>query len=470
MNGRAPSAKGGAIDGAGGASPRLTARQLDALARLLIDRAGLEPGLLAGRAFESLVHERVRLAAGGETDRYIELLRDSSEESERLILGIAVPETWLFRYPRSFELLLERLKGTSRSTPHDDAPVWSERPKEPPRRRRPIRLLSIGCANGAEAWSIAATCAHAGLGADEVLVRAVDRSRSVLALAERGELPASALRPDAPAWGAERFARRDGAVVVDPALLALVRFEHAEAQAVAAELVPRSCTAIFFRNVLIYLGAELRRHLLAALAEALADDGLLFLGHADHVAELPAQLRPTKAPHAFAFERRATDAAPTTVRSNPRSPDASATNGPPRSTRAIPTIAPGSASTDPVGASHAPNPRAPDASAATLADARRLADLGRLAEADDVAGALIDRAGVTAEAAELRGLIASARNDHDASQRWLEQAIYLQPDRATSLVQLALLCERGGDARRAAALRVRAARAERRDGDDGGRA
>ena len=84
----------------------------------LVDHTPLEPTLLDGAGFESMVCERVASASGGNVAAYLEVLRSSPGEVDRLIAGVAVGETWLFRYPRSFDLLvevLERLRAQGRS-------------------------------------------------------------------------------------------------------------------------------------------------------------------------------------------------------------------------------------------------------------------------------------------------------------------------------------------------------------------
>ena len=77
--------------------------------RWLEDHTLIEPTLLEGLGFESLVAERVA-TFGGSEPAYIAELASSPDELDRLIAGIAVPETWLFRYPRSYDLLLDFLR------------------------------------------------------------------------------------------------------------------------------------------------------------------------------------------------------------------------------------------------------------------------------------------------------------------------------------------------------------------------
>ena len=81
----------------------------DAVRRWLIEHTTLEPALLEGAGFETLVAERSAAAPGGEAG-YLAALQASPDEVDRLMAGIAVPETWLFRYPLSFALLVAFLE------------------------------------------------------------------------------------------------------------------------------------------------------------------------------------------------------------------------------------------------------------------------------------------------------------------------------------------------------------------------
>jgi cytochrome c-type biogenesis protein CcmH/NrfG len=60
---------------------------------------------------------------------------------------------------------------------------------------------------------------------------------------------------------------------------------------------------------------------------------------------------------------------------------------------------------------------------------------------------------------ELLGMIRMSANDTAGAKRLFEQAVYLEPTRSASLLQLALISERSGDARRAATYWDRARRA-----------
>jgi chemotaxis protein methyltransferase WspC len=100
-----------------------------------------------------------------------------------------------------------------------------------------------------------------------------------------------------------------------------------------------------------------------------------------------------------------------------------------------------------------------------LRAAQTAADHGRLAEALEIAGQVLDRNPVSAQAHYLRGAIHQALGSIAEAQRCFEKAIYLDPAHYQALVHLMLLAQQRGDGATAASYRRRAARcAPKEDG------
>lgn len=97
-----------------------------------------------------------------------------------------------------------------------------------------------------------------------------------------------------------------------------------------------------------------------------------------------------------------------------------------------------------------------------LADARRLADLGQLKEAERDCRDHLAQQPESAEAYFILGLINELTNKHVQAQDYWKRCIYLQPDHYEALCHLALLAETNGDATTSAALKARAARIYKR--------
>lgn len=389
----------------------------------------LEPGLLAADRLAPLVLERRRALGMPSLDDYATRAAADPAERGRLRERITVPETWLFRYPAAFELLREHWATLG--------PGAS------------VRAISVACATGAEPFSIAAAARAAGIPADAAHVLAIDPNPEVLAIARSGHLGRMADRGDLPEWARPWFGITASGVTVADDLRRSVRFEHGSAPEALAGLAPGSFDAVFCRNLGIYLSADGRRAIGRALLALLAPGGLLFLGHAERpsIFGLEHEVQPAPSGEgAFAFMRAATPRPATTTADPSRPPHHRASAGPARPRTA--------ARARPVPASSATSP-APEP---TLADARAAADTGNLARALAIAErrhAMGDR---DAGLLELLGTVHGALGNRDAAERWLRQAVYLNPGHAEALLQLALLADQRGDHEQAHRYRAQAAR------------
>lgn len=401
--------------------------------RWLEEHTPIERSLLDGAGLEMLISERLAELGGGESAYVAELSR-SSDEVDRLLAAVAVPETWLFRYPRSYDLLLEFLRDRLAAGASG------------------VRLLSVGCATGQEAYCMAMTAAHAGWPAERVHVEGVDRNAGFLSVAERGEYGASSVRTEIPAW-AVPFLRRSGErVAVDPGVRGMVRFSRADVTSPGALRGTGPWDAVFCRNLLIYLNVAARERLLEAIGAELAPDGLLFVGHAEQVIRCAVfPLRAVAVPHAFALRpvcgpAPAEGKAGTERRAVARGAARAGSAPERRVTSPVPAAAPAAPGIQ----------RRPDES---MEEARYLADAGRAGEAETMIRGLVSRHGPSAPAMELLGMIRMSVNDREGAKRLFEQAVYLEPGRAGALLQLALISELSGDERRATSYWDRARRA-----------
>lgn len=404
-----------------------------AIRRWLEEHTPIEPSLLDGAGLGMAIADRMEALRAGEPE-YIEALSNSADEVDLLIAAIAVPETWLFRYPRSYELLAGHLQ------------------KRLAEGSASLRMLSIGCATGQEPYCMAMTALHAGWPADRVHVEGVDRNAEFLRAAGVGRYGAASIRTEIPAWAVSFLDRSGDGIGIDTAVRAMVRFTRADVTESVALRGTGPWDVVFCRNLLIYLNAAARDRLLLAICEQLSPGGLLFVGHAEQVMRGTAPLRAVAAPHAFALER-VRDAAPVVAvlpsaarpqRHNTASPRWQMVQQPPSPARV-----------QPPADRRTPTPPGVD----SLDDARTLADSGRGGEAETMIRGIIAHTGPTAPAMELLGMIRMSVNDSESARRLFEQAVYLEPARSTSLLQLALISEQAGDARRAQNYWDRARRA-----------
>ncbi|MBD5654070.1 MAG: hypothetical protein IAI50_02675 [Candidatus Eremiobacteraeota bacterium] len=98
-----------------------------------------------------------------------------------------------------------------------------------------------------------------------------------------------------------------------------------------------------------------------------------------------------------------------------------------------------------------------------LAEATTLADSGRFTEATAICHEHLRRHGSSAAAFFLLGLICDAGDRTADALRYFRKALYLESEHSASLVHLALLLEKNGDAAGARLLRERLARQQSKD-------
>ena len=385
---------------------------------------------LAVATVERAVRERMRATGAGlDYDP-----QPGTPEFDALVDLVVVPESWILRDPAQFDTALRFVQARVAAQPG-----------------RIVRVLSLPCAGGEEPYTLAMLLARAGIGPDACRIDAFDLSHEAIARARAGRYSRNAFRGDDRGLR-ERFFTDDG----DGCLIgAEPRAYVAFGQANLFDLDPRQAGTydlVFCRNLLIYFDAARQARAAACLLALLADDGLLLAGHA----EAPALCR-----HGFGpATPRATSAlrkqgrlrahvVPAAVRARPTAPRAAA---------APPRLAP------PRFASPIVAPPAAPASRDLLADARRHANAGRLAEAEQSCRAALALRADDAEAWFLLGLTAECAGRPQEAERDWRRCVYLDPDHYEALCALALLLEQRGDADAGAVFKRRAARVHARRG------
>ena len=427
------------------------------LTEWLGSRFGLDPEILGLTALDEALQTRSRETGLAEFGAYAEQWRQDESERAALLRRLLVGETWLFREWASFQCLEDWLRGHgSRFSPAE-----------------PLRILSLPCATGEEAWSIAAIVDEAGLDARRARIDAIDINPEALNLARQGYYAQRKLRGQPPErWSRAFELQPDGRLRVTEALRGLVVFAEGNAMDPARLRKRDHYHIIFCRNMLIYMNAAARHQICQTLCGCLKLDGLLFLGHAE-VATPGLGLVRSGIHGAFAWRReREGEAAPVrnvpvlparaTTASQPgiplvRSPGLANRPSLPGHSAPVPRVA--EVPRSPNGIAHAHPPERPALSASRpefdLDALRRLANTGRYeaALADLESPAACES--LDPEVHGLAGIVLGALGRKTQAMARLRQALFLEPNHAESLAHLALLLEEMGDAAGAARLRGR---------------
>jgi chemotaxis protein methyltransferase WspC len=398
----------------------------DAVLALLRERIGLDADALGARIVDDACADARRALAVADDAQLLQRMLDHPAAFTAAAEPFLVPESWFFRADEQFADVVRFAREH--------------------RARRPLRILSLPCASGEEAYSAAIRLLEAGLAPAEIDVLGIDLSENSIARARAGRYRTSALRGHALAepW----LQPCAGGFEVAEVVRQCARFRVGNALADAQLRGPDRFDVVFCRNLLIYLHGDARTALLDQLRAVLAEPGLLLAGHAEVVSTMHAGFQPAPGGSPLTFQARMR--APIVASpAPPRAPDPLPA---PRPARAVASARPPLAETA--------TPPVPDA----LAQARALADAGRLDEALAGCTRWIARHPADSEGFFLLGLLESARGNLEAADQAFVRVLYLDRGHADALDQRIGLAERFGRAAQARELRARASRQrERKD-------
>lgn len=252
----------------------LNDEQLEAILALLAQQTGLP---LFDAYKESCVKRRVaaRIRRSGclDVERYLHLLLEDGGERERLLASLSIHVSQFFRNPSLFETLQTVV-----------LPRLVQRTAD-----RPLRIWNIGCSAGEEPYSLAILLVESygeQAAREQFEILATDIDRKTLAQAEDACYEAEpALRSVSMARRDRFFTEQDGSFTLCPAVRQLVRFRQMDLRQVGS--YPQA-DLVLCRNTLIYFNRPAQEKILQALADILAQDGILVLGKSE---SMPAPLR-----------------------------------------------------------------------------------------------------------------------------------------------------------------------------------
>ncbi|UGQ47744.1 CheR family methyltransferase [Massilia endophytica] len=380
-----------------------------------------------------------RMEAAGTNDRKAYLAQLTQEELGALVELVVVPESWLFRDPQAFALATEFARQRLASG------------------ASMVRALSIPCASGEEPYSLSMAFCDAAIPLPCFAIDAIDLSAECIARAEEGVYGRNAFRSQDPAFRGRHFTQvGEDLYRINDIERRRVRFR--QGNLLGGEIAPPGhYDIIFCRNLLIYFDKETTARAIARLDTMLADDGVLLAGYAEVPSFTQNGFSPLPYKQAFALRKdRAVPPPPAPVEAPPRR------RARPPVAHAAPAPVARTGRPAPPPARKPPAASAPPSTDALLADARQLADQGRLKEADAACRAILQQAPDAYEAYFILGLLREAAGEPEQARDQLKRCIYLQPDHYEALCHLALLTEQQGDRNAAATLKARAARVYQR--------
>lgn len=263
---------------------------------LLRDLISTRIGVFYGDEKRDMLADKLSslVAAHGMTSflDYFYLLRydaDAERHWGELMDRLAVPETFFWRQPEQILALANAIAPKH----------FEEHPHEP------LRIWSAACCSGEEPLSIAIALAEVGLlDRRPIEIVASDGSVAMVERARRGiyfersfrNLPAQLreryFTPDGQGWRVQRWLQE--------------RIRWTTANLVDPEAVRPLADAnvIFCRNVFIYFADDTITGVVKVFADAIRDEGHLFLGAPESLTRLPTEFELTEVAGAFVYVKR----------------------------------------------------------------------------------------------------------------------------------------------------------------------
>ncbi len=380
---------------------------------LLQKKIGLLSSSIGKSSLDRSIRKRMNVLAIADKDVYVEKLKSSHPELQELIEEVVVPETWFFRGPESFAAIHSFLENH-----------WT-----PKHRNNQLKVLSAPCSSGEEAYSLAMFFLSSGWPAGNFTIHGVDISSRAIAKAEEGMYSKNSFRGKDLAYRSQYFRKNANFYCLNKNVRDLVQFHTANL--LQAEFMENLGVfdVIFFRNILIYFDAHSRRRIISTLDRILAEDGLLFVGHAEANLYNDSDSPFTPAPYrqAFALHKKHKQQLQAPTMNNHAAKTA------PTRHRSFTKK-----QTPPL---QAPLPKvSPD-----LQRAREFADKGEFAKAAFLCEEYLEQCGPSVQAFYLLGIIRDAADDPIEAEKLFRKALYLDPNHEEVLVFLMLLAEKKGD-------------------------
>ena len=385
---------------------------------------GLKVTSIGKSTLDRSVQRRMKALSINNSDAYAEKLKSSALELKELIEEVVIPETWFFRDREPFNAMNKFL-----------VTQWAQK-----HRNNLFRVLSSPCSTGEEPYSLTMTLLNSGWPADKFTVHGVDISHRSIAKAKKGIYTEHSFRGSDLSYRPKFFKKNNKFYSLNKNVRDKVHFHTGNVLNSTFMEGLGLFDVIFFRNVLIYFDALSRHQAISTLYKILADDGILFVGHAEANLFNNSPFTPAPYSQAFAFHKKSQKQLADEVKKS-KSPIKSAKKQNKSFTQRL-----------------FPFQKKPKTSQPDLYVARELADKGDLQKATEICEEYLDQFGPSPQAFFLLGIIRDAADDIGQAEKLFRKALYMDPNHEEALTLLSLLAEKTGDITEAEHLKQRIAR------------
>ena len=392
----------------------------------------------------------MKLSGSTSVDSYLKKISASPAALQQLIESVVISETSFFRNKTPFITLKKYLKQF----------VLNKNLE------RPIRILCLPCSTGEEPYSIAMALFDIQMAANQFYIYAGDISEQAIQFAKAGVYSSYSFRGDHLEFRESYFSKQDSNYILHKKVRDAVHFEYANILADNFLLGHKPYDIIFCRNLLIYFDGDIKEKAIKALSAHLADEGVLFVGHAEGAKIQQYGYVSLDYPMSFAFARKeyankintalnasnghSSPAAPASYQ--PIAPKLPVDN---RKTTPVITT-PGTYSATETDTNN-------NSGDDVISQARKLAAKGAFNEVLAICEKLLSEGAESAEVYYLLGQAGEATGSNLMAEENLKKAIYLNTDFYDALIYLSRLYDRMGKPEKAVTFRNRAERVKLRN-------
>ncbi|HUL23928.1 MAG TPA: CheR family methyltransferase [Thermodesulfobacteriota bacterium] len=264
---------------------------------LLIETSGLFFEESRNQSLQFALCQRLQHRGYDSYREYYNLLKFHPEgrlEIRELLDLITIGETYFFRNKAQFDVLMKFVLPEIMQRKIDSGDKW-------------LRVWSAGCSGGDETYSIAMAMTEVVPSHEDwrISILGTDINRNVLASAKKaiynekhiGHLPKE--------YVAKYFKVGDTTYALNAGVRELARFEyHNLAKDPFIHERMQNIDIIFCRNVMIYFDSQTTQRVIENFYNCLAQDGYLFLGHAETLWQITNKFERVEFPQTFIYKKR----------------------------------------------------------------------------------------------------------------------------------------------------------------------
>ncbi len=241
---------------------------LTKITMMLRGRTGIDFSNYKENTIVRRINRRIKVNRLNDIKEYLNFLSDSDKEKDILKKELLIGVTGFFRDKEAFASIKENVLPNIDFT------------------RDTVRVWSVGCSSGEEAYSIAILLKEYAndIGSNtDVKIFATDVDGQAIDKAARGIYPASIVSDVDPELVAKYFKKQEGGFKVTDSIRKMVVFAKHN---ILKDPPFSKLDLLVCRNLFIYFKSEVQQKILASFYYSLAPNGFMFLGSSESIGSL----------------------------------------------------------------------------------------------------------------------------------------------------------------------------------------